>query len=113
MTDISYRVVPKGKGGFDVEIERPGGRKQTVPGFASEHEAEAWIVQARRMIRDANPLAPVPPRKPSGPASTVPADPLAALPIAPPASSASVPPPSAPPARPKRKPEPQGFGTAG
>jgi hypothetical protein len=65
MTDISYRVVPRGKSGFDVEMDKPDGRKQTVPGFRSEHEAEAWIVQAKRMIRDAGPWTPLAPRKPA------------------------------------------------
>lgn len=64
MTDICYRVVPRGKNGFDVEMEKPDGRKQTVPGFRSEHEADAWIVQAKRMIRDAGPWTPLAPRKP-------------------------------------------------
>jgi hypothetical protein len=70
MTDISYRVVPRGKSGFDVEMDKPDGRKQTVPGFRSEHEADAWIVQAKRMIRDAGPWTPLAPRKPT-PATTV------------------------------------------
>jgi hypothetical protein len=65
MTDISYRVVPRGKSGFDVEMDKPDGRKQTVPGFRSEHEADAWIVQAKRMIRDAGPWTPLAPRKPA------------------------------------------------
>ncbi len=69
MTDISYRVVPRGKSGFDVEMDKPDGRKQTVPGFRSEHEADAWIVQAKRMIRDAGPWTPLAPRKPT-PAAT-------------------------------------------
>lgn len=69
MTDISYRVVPRGKSGFDVEMDKPDGRKQIVPGFRSEHEAEAWIVQAKRMIRDAGPWTPLAPRK-SVPAAT-------------------------------------------
>jgi hypothetical protein len=65
MADNSYRVVPKGKNGFDVEMEKPGGRKTTVPGFRSEHEANAWIVQTKRMIRDAGPWTPLAPRKPT------------------------------------------------
>ena len=64
MTDISYRVVPRGKSGFDVEMDMSDGRKRTVPGFRSEHEADAWIVQAKRMIRDAGPWTPLAPRKP-------------------------------------------------
>ena len=65
MTEISYRVVSRGKNGFDVEMDKPDGRKQTVPGFHSEHEADAWIVQAKRMIRDAGPWTPLAPRKPT------------------------------------------------
>jgi hypothetical protein len=64
MTDISYRLVPRGKSGFDVEMDMSDGRKRTVPGFRSEHEADAWIVQAKRMIRDAGPWTPLAPRKP-------------------------------------------------
>ena len=75
MTDISYRVVPRGKSGFDVEMEKPDGRKQTVPGFRSEHEADAWIVQAKRMIREAAPWTPLAPRKPTTPATAEPSKP--------------------------------------
>ncbi|HUB12115.1 MAG TPA: hypothetical protein VMB34_09165 [Acetobacteraceae bacterium] len=74
MTEFSYRVVPRGKNGFDVEMEKPDGRKQTVPGFHSEHEADAWIVQAKRMIREAAPWTSPTPRKPTQPAA-VPAKP--------------------------------------
>ena len=61
--DSSYRVVPRGDSGFDVEMDRPDGRSKTVPGFRSEHEANAWIVQAKRMIRDAGPWTRLAPRK--------------------------------------------------
>jgi hypothetical protein len=64
MAESSYRVVPRGKSGFDVEMDKPNGRKTTVPGFRSEHEANAWIVQAQRLIRDAGPWTPLAPRKP-------------------------------------------------
>jgi hypothetical protein len=64
MVENSYRVVPRGKSGFDVEMDKPNGRKTTVPGFRSEHEANAWIVQAQRLIRDAGPWTPLAPRKP-------------------------------------------------
>ena len=65
MVDNSYCVIPRGKSGFDVEMAWPDGRRKTVPGFASEHEADAWIVQAKRMIRDAGPWTPLAPRKPN------------------------------------------------
>jgi len=64
MVDTSYRVVPRGRSGFDVEMEKPNRPKKTVPGFRSEHEANAWIVQAKRMIRDAAPWTPLAPRRP-------------------------------------------------
>jgi hypothetical protein len=79
MADNSYRIVPKGKNGFDVEMEKPGGRKTTVPGFRSEHEANAWIVQTKRMIRDAGPWTPLAPRKPTAkPPEAAPKEPEAA-----------------------------------
>src|SRR6185437_1617776 len=70
MADNSYCIVPHGKTGFDVEMALPDGRRKTVPGFASEHEANAWIIQAKRMIRDAGPWTPLAPRKPSATATT-------------------------------------------
>jgi hypothetical protein len=71
MNETSYRVIARSKGCFDVEMEKPNGRKRTVPGFNSEHEAEAWIIQAKRLIRDANPWTPSPARKPIPSAGTV------------------------------------------
>ena len=65
MADNSYRVVSRGKGMFDVEMSKLGGHQKTVPGFRSEHEAIAWIVQAKRMIREAGPWTPLVPRKPT------------------------------------------------
>jgi len=65
MADNSYRVMPRGNTGFDVEMDKPDGRKTTVPGFRSEHEADAWIIQTKRMIRDASPWTPLAPRKPA------------------------------------------------
>lgn len=65
MVDNSDRVIPRGKSGFDVEMAMSDGRRKSVTGFASEHEANAWIVQAKRMIRDAGPWTPLAPRKPT------------------------------------------------
>ena len=64
MADTSYRVVPGKGSGYDVEMDKSGGRKTVIPGFRSEHEANAWIVQAKRLIRDAGPWTPLAPRKP-------------------------------------------------
>jgi hypothetical protein len=65
MVEISYRVVPRAKHRFDVEMARPNGRPKMIEGFGSEHEANAWIVQTQRMIRAAGPWTPLAPRKPS------------------------------------------------
>ena len=66
MVDTSYRVIPRAKHRFDVEMAKPSGSHKTIEGFASEHEANAWIVQAQRMIRAANPWTPLAPRKTTG-----------------------------------------------
>jgi hypothetical protein len=110
MTDISYRVVPRGKGGFDVEMERPDGRTRTVPGFLSEHEADAWIVQAKRLIRDSSPWTPLAPRKPT-PAATEP-PPTPAPPPEPVVAVTPDPPRRAPP-RARGKVEGEGYGAPG
>jgi hypothetical protein len=65
MVEDVYRVIARGKSGFDVEMAKADGRRKIVPGFRSEHEANAWIVQAKRMIRDASPWTPLAPRKPA------------------------------------------------
>jgi|SRR5271165_634605 len=65
MVDTSFRVIPRRKHRFDVEMAKPSGSRKTIEGFASEHEANAWIVQAQRMIRAANPWTPLAPRKPT------------------------------------------------
>ncbi len=66
MVDTSYRVIPRAKHRFDVEMAKPSGSRTTIEGFASEHEANAWIVQTQRMIRAANPWQASAPRRPIG-----------------------------------------------
>jgi hypothetical protein len=65
MVDTAYRVVPRSKHRFDVEMAKPNGRRKMIEGFGSEHEANAWIVQTQRMIRAASPWTPLSPRKPN------------------------------------------------
>jgi len=64
MADTAYRVITRTKHRFDVEMARPDGRRKLIEGFASEHEANAWIIQAQRLIRAAGPWTPLAPRKP-------------------------------------------------
>jgi hypothetical protein len=63
MVEISYRVIPGAAGGFDVQMGKPNGPSKTATGFGSEHEADAWIIQTKRMKRDAAPWTPLAPRK--------------------------------------------------
>jgi hypothetical protein len=70
MVDRWFRVVPRGDSVFDVEMHIPDGRSRTVPGFCSEHEADAWIVQAKRMIREAGPWTRLTPRRPASAAAS-------------------------------------------
>ena len=72
MVDTSYRVIPGAVGGFDVQMTKPNRQAKTATGFGSEHEALAWIVQTKRMKRDAAPWTPLVPRKPG--ATTAPHD---------------------------------------
>jgi hypothetical protein len=46
----TYTIVPNGDGtGFNISIAGSNGARQTMLGFASEAEAEAWIIQDRRL----------------------------------------------------------------
>jgi hypothetical protein len=63
MVDTSYHVTPGAGDGFDVHMTKPGGQVKTATGFGSEHEAQAWIIQTKRMMRDAAPWIPLVPRK--------------------------------------------------
>jgi hypothetical protein len=66
MIDIYYRVIPRAKRRFDVEMAKSNGTRTVIEGFASEHEANAWIVQTQRMIRAASPWLPLAPRRETG-----------------------------------------------
>jgi hypothetical protein len=50
MATVTFRVVPKKNCTYQVELVRPDGSRRTIPGFRSEHEAQAWGIQAERMI---------------------------------------------------------------
>jgi len=63
MADTIFRVISRPKHGFDVEMSAPNRSRKMIEGFVSENEANAWIIQAQRMIRAASPWTPVAPRK--------------------------------------------------
>jgi hypothetical protein len=46
----TYTIMPNGDGdGFNVGIAGTNGARQTMLGFQSEAEAEAWILRDRRL----------------------------------------------------------------
>jgi hypothetical protein len=63
MVESSYRVIARTKHRFDVEMAKPGGSRKMIEGFVSEHEANAWIIQAQRLIRAATPWVTPMPRR--------------------------------------------------
>ena len=65
MADETYTVAKQSDGTFSVVIGR-NGKNRTVPGFGSEHEAEAWIVQMQRARRSAEPWTKAEPRSKTG-----------------------------------------------
>lgn len=56
MTDATYRVIRKDNDSFAVEVTRFGALPQTAAGFATEAEADAWIVQDKRLWDAADPF---------------------------------------------------------
>jgi hypothetical protein len=45
-----FRLIPESDDTFSVSLKTPDGRLKTIPGFGSEHEARAWIVQTQRLL---------------------------------------------------------------
>jgi len=50
MATVTFRVIPQKNRTYHVELVRPDGSSRTIAGFRSEHEAQAWGIQAGRMI---------------------------------------------------------------
>ena len=55
MATVTFHVIPKKNRTYHVELVRPDGSRRTITGFSSEHEAQAWGVQAERMINAEGP----------------------------------------------------------
>jgi hypothetical protein len=46
----TYTIIPNGDGtGFNIRIAGSNGARQTMLGFETKAEAEAWILQDRRL----------------------------------------------------------------
>jgi len=57
-----FEVVRQTNRSFSVNLTTPDGRRKTMTGFSSEHEAAAWIVQIERMLQEVDPRFRLPPR---------------------------------------------------
>jgi hypothetical protein len=57
-----FQLIRLPKGSFSVDMTTPDGRRKTVPGFSTEHEAVAWIVQMERALQENDPRFRPPPR---------------------------------------------------
>jgi hypothetical protein len=56
MADAIYQVIHRNDGSFSVEIMRSGVLPQTAVGFATEADANAWIVQDKKLSQAADPF---------------------------------------------------------
>lgn len=56
MADANYRVIQRDDDSFTVEVIRIGALPQIAAGFATEAEADAWIVQDKRLWEAADPF---------------------------------------------------------
>jgi hypothetical protein len=56
MTHTNYRVIHREDHSFSVEITRSGILPQTTVGFATEADANAWIVQDKKLSQAADPF---------------------------------------------------------
>jgi hypothetical protein len=62
MAIATFQISPQNDGSFNVEMTTAGGLPRTIPGFGSEHEAKAWIVQTQRLLQQADPRFHAPSR---------------------------------------------------
>jgi hypothetical protein len=63
MISMAYRVIPEKGHLFSAEMNNLKGKCSLIPGFRDKSEADAWIVQTKRMLRDLDPMDRVLARK--------------------------------------------------
>ena len=56
MADANYRLIQRDDDSFTVEVTRTGALPQIATGFATEAEADAWIVQDKRLWEAGDPF---------------------------------------------------------
>jgi hypothetical protein len=55
MISMAYRVIPEKGHSFSVEMNNLKGKCSLIPGFRDKSEADAWIVQTKRMLHEPDP----------------------------------------------------------
>ena len=50
MVDTDSRLIPRKDRRISVEMTKPDGRRRIIPDFVDDAEANAWIIQTRRLI---------------------------------------------------------------
>ena len=55
MVSMAYRVFPEKGHLFSVEMTNRNGKHTTIAGFRDKLEADAWIVQTKRMLHGLDP----------------------------------------------------------
>ena len=58
MGAVTYRLIKQKDHLVSVEMLKPTGRRQIIPDFRDEAEANAWIIQTRRLMQAAHPHLP-------------------------------------------------------
>ena len=63
MRSMAYRVIPQKGHLFSVEMNNLKGKCSLIAGFRDKPEADAWIVQTKRMLHELDPMDRVIARK--------------------------------------------------
>jgi hypothetical protein len=59
MADTIYRSIPQKDRRISVEMTKPNGRRRVIADCVDEAEANAWIVQTKRLLRVVHPFPPI------------------------------------------------------
>ena len=57
MVDTDSRLIPRKDRRISVEMTKPDGRRRIIPDFVDDAEANAWIIQTRRLIPKYKPIS--------------------------------------------------------
>ena len=63
IVSMAYRVISEKEHSFSVEMNNLKGKCSLIPGFRDKSEADAWIVQTKRMLHEPDPTERVIARK--------------------------------------------------